>query len=91
MSPLRLMMKLGAVPDAFTWHVESFYRTNFPKGKGFTQAASEVPAAPGDLPEAAVEAFSVDDSSTTESTTQLASRTLTAAGAASVFTSQRPH
>ena len=66
MSPLRLMMKLGAVPDAFTWHVESFYRTNFPKGKGFTQAASEVPAAPDDLPEAAVEAFSVDDSSTTE-------------------------
>lgn len=66
MSPLRLIMKLGAVPDAFTWHVESFYRTNFPKGKGFTQAASEVPAAPGDLPEAAVEAFSVDDSSTTE-------------------------
>lgn len=66
MSPLRLMMKLGAVPDAFTWHVESFYRTNFPKGKGFTQVASEVPAAPDDLPEAAVEAFSVDDSSTTE-------------------------
>ena len=66
MSPLRLMMKLGAVPDAFTWHVESFYRTNFPKGKGFTQAASEVPAAPDDLLEAAVEAFSVDDSSTTE-------------------------
>ena len=91
MSPLRLMMKLGAVPDAFTWHVESFYRTNFPKGKGFTQAASEVPAAPGDLPGAAVEAFSVAIRRPRKSTTQPASRTLMAAGAALVFTSQRPH
>jgi hypothetical protein len=83
MSPLRLMMKLGTVPDAFTWHVESFYRTNIPDGNGYTHAASEVPAAPGDLPEAAVEAFSVDDSSTTEIRRRSQrTRTLTAAGAA---------
>ncbi len=66
LSPLRLMMKLGAIKDAFTWHVESFYRTNFPKGKGFAQAACVVPDYPSNLPEAQVEAFSIDDSSTTE-------------------------
>ena len=66
LSPLRLMLKLGAVPDAFTWHVESFYRLNFPKGRGFSEAACEVPEAVQALEQADVEAFSIDDSSTTE-------------------------
>ena len=40
MSPLRLMLKLGGVKSPWTWHVESFYRENFPRGRGF----------PADLP-----------------------------------------
>lgn len=66
LNPLRLMMKLGAIADAFTWHVESFYRTNFPKGIGFAPEACKVPDELPNLPEAQVEAFSIDDSSTTE-------------------------
>ncbi len=64
--PLRVMLKLGAVPDAFTWHVQSFYRTTYPKGTGFAADARAVPELPENLQTAEVEAFSIDDSSTTE-------------------------
>ena len=66
LNPLRLLMKLGAIADAFTWHVESFYRTNFPRGTVFSTEACQVPEDPQNLPLAQVEAFSIDDSSTTE-------------------------
>lgn len=67
MSPLRLMLALGGVKSPWTWHVESFYRANFPRGRGFS---ADLPV-PEDLdlstlPEAKVRAFSIDDSSTTE-------------------------
>lgn len=66
MTPLRLMMKLGAVKNALTWHVESFYLENFPRGRGF---APDLDKPSGELPElplADVRAISIDDSSTTE-------------------------
>jgi exoribonuclease II len=67
LSPLRLMLKLGAIESPWHWHVDSFYAENFPQGRGF----------PADLPEpdvsgweqyplAHVHAFSIDDSATTE-------------------------
>lgn len=68
MSPLRLMLKLGAVGSPWQWHVESFYRQNFPKGRGFPEGMSlpESPDAWANLPVANVRAFSIDDSDTTE-------------------------
>lgn len=64
-SPLRLMLSLGAVKSPLAWHIDSFYLENFPRGRGF---AADLPA-PGplpELPEADVQAFSIDDRSTTE-------------------------
>ena len=67
MSPLRLMLKLGGVKSPWTWHVESFYRENFPRGRGFpADLPLPAPLNLEDLPEAKVRAFSIDDSSTTE-------------------------
>lgn len=67
MSPLRLLLNLKAIPNAWRWHVGSFFRTNFPKGRQFPASLSEPK---GDLeielPLAEVEAFSIDDSNTTE-------------------------
>ncbi len=65
-SPLRLMLKTGAIADPLTWHVESFLRTNFPRGSGFAPEVCEVSDLDMELPVAPVKAFSVDDSSTTE-------------------------
>ena len=65
-SMLGLLLDLGAIESSWRWHVESFYLTNFPKGRGFS---SDLPApnpAWDDLPEAKVRAFSIDDSDTTE-------------------------
>lgn len=67
MSPLRLMLKLGGVKSPWTWHVESFYRENFPRGRGFpADLPLPAPLNLEDLPKAKVRAFSIDDSSTTE-------------------------
>lgn len=67
MSPLRLMLALGGVKSPWAWHVESFYRANFPRGRGFP-ANLPAPTEGGwdALSEAKVRAFSIDDSSTTE-------------------------
>ena len=67
MTPLRLLLSLGAIRSAYRWHVDSFYAQYFPKGKGFAADLS----APDEndweeLPIANVNAFSIDDSSTTE-------------------------
>ena len=65
--PLRLLIQLGAIPTAYRWHVDSFYAQYFPKGKGFSSNLSEPDEASwNQLPLASVEAFSIDDSSTTE-------------------------
>ncbi|HTN47842.1 MAG TPA: ribonuclease catalytic domain-containing protein [Burkholderiaceae bacterium] len=64
-TPLRLMLTTGAVSSPYQWHVRSFLAQQFPQGVSFP---GDVPQAPtGDeLPLAAVSAFSIDDSATTE-------------------------
>lgn len=66
-SMLSLLMSLGAIKSPWTWHVDSFYMTNFPKGRGFP---ADLPAPTEDgwdaIPIAEVNAFSIDDSETTE-------------------------
>ena len=65
LSPLRLMLKIGAVKSPYAWHMGSFYAQYFPRGVGFPELPA--PAAPDvELPEADVTAFSIDDSKTTE-------------------------
>lgn len=67
MTPLRLLLSLGAIRSAYRWHVDSFYAQYFPKGKGF--AADLKGPDENDweeLPIANVRAFSIDDSFTTE-------------------------
>lgn len=66
MSPLRLLLNLKAIPNAWRWHVGSFFRTNFPKGRQFPPSLSEPKDLDIELPLAEVEAFSIDDSNTTE-------------------------
>ncbi|MDO4936919.1 MAG: RNB domain-containing ribonuclease, partial [Sutterellaceae bacterium] len=66
LSPLRLMLKLGGVKSPWSWHVESFYLENFPRGRGFPANLPAPEIDIDDLPTADVQAFSIDDSSTTE-------------------------
>ena len=64
-SPLRLLLKLGAISSPYRWHVDSFNATAFPRGTGFAEGLGV--AAPGDeLPLAPVQIVSIDDSNTTE-------------------------
>ena len=65
MTPLRLLLARGAIASPYRWHVDSFLAQHFPRGIGF---AADLPAPDdaGDLPLAAVRAFSIDDSATTE-------------------------
>lgn len=65
LSPLRLLLARGAIASPYRWHLDSFLLATFPRGTGF---AAELPApvVPEDLPLATVEAFSIDDSATTE-------------------------
>ncbi|MFO1294865.1 MAG: ribonuclease catalytic domain-containing protein [Rubrivivax sp.] len=64
MAPLALLARAGAIASAYQFHWRRFLHEQFPAGAGF--AAHEVPAPPPALPLAAVQAFSIDDSSTTE-------------------------
>ncbi len=64
-TPLRLLLARGAIASAYRWHVDAFLATAFPRGTGFPPALAG-PALPADLPLAAVPAFSIDDSATTE-------------------------
>lgn len=64
-SPLRLLLARGAIASPYRWHLDGFLATAFPRGTGFA-ADLPAPALPDDLPLAAVEAFSIDDSATTE-------------------------
>jgi exoribonuclease-2 len=65
MSLLALLLARGAIASPYRWHLDQFLVTTFPRGTGF---APDLPAPqlPLDLPTAAVEAFSIDDSATTE-------------------------
>ncbi|MCO4864332.1 RNB domain-containing ribonuclease [Cupriavidus sp. WGlv3] len=64
MSPMRLMVAAGGVASARALHEAKFLAECFPKGTGFADA--DVPEPPADLPLAEVEAFSIDDVTTTE-------------------------
>ena len=63
-APLDLLQKSGAIACAYQFHYKRFLFENFPKGTGF--AAIEAPTLTEALPLANVQAFSIDDSATTE-------------------------
>ncbi|MFN5348490.1 MAG: ribonuclease catalytic domain-containing protein [Polaromonas sp.] len=62
--PLDLLQQSGAISSPYQFHYQRFLFENFPKGTGF--AAVEAPMHTEDLPLASVQAFSIDDSATTE-------------------------
>ena len=64
LSPERLLLESGAWPHALALHKGKFLATYFPRGIGF--AACDVPTIERELPLADVQAYSVDDISTTE-------------------------
>jgi exoribonuclease-2 len=63
-APLALLQKAGAIDSPYQFHWKRFLFDYFPKGTGFPPLAA--PPIKEDLPVANVQAFSVDDSSTTE-------------------------
>lgn len=64
MAPLALLQKAGAIDSPYQFHWKRFLFDYFPKGTGFPPLAA--PAIDEELPVAPVQAFSIDDSSTTE-------------------------
>ncbi|MBP6406989.1 MAG: RNB domain-containing ribonuclease [Proteobacteria bacterium] len=64
LAPLDLLQKAGAIDSAYQFHWKRFLFENFPKGTGFPPL--QAPAIRDALPMAAVQAFSIDDSQTTE-------------------------
>lgn len=63
--PLDLLERAGAIDSPYQFHWRRFLFENFPKGTGFPALAA--PAIVDDLPVASeVQAFSIDDSQTTE-------------------------
>ncbi|OPF65339.1 ribonuclease catalytic domain-containing protein [Hydrogenophaga sp. H7] len=64
LNPLALLEKAGAITSAYQFHWQRFLFDQFPKGTGFP--ALQAPAITDELPVAAVQAFSIDDSHTTE-------------------------
>jgi len=64
LSALKLLERCGALPPSDEYHLTRFLYEYFPKGTGFA-SKFEVPAPP-DLPLAEVDAFSLDDATTTE-------------------------
>jgi exoribonuclease II len=62
--PLELLKKAGAIGSAYQFHWQRFLFDQFPKGTGF--AALDAPAIKDQLPLATAQAFSIDDSNTTE-------------------------
>jgi len=63
-APLALLQQAGAITSPYQFHWKRFLLEYFPKGTGFPPATA--PAVKEALPLADVQAFSVDDSSTTE-------------------------
>jgi exoribonuclease-2 len=61
---VHLLARCGAIPSSQEYHLRRFLRTAFSGGAGFPATGPE--AAIPDLPVADVEAFSIDDSTTTE-------------------------
>jgi exoribonuclease-2 len=63
-APLDLLKAAGAISSPYQFHWKRFLFETFPKGTGFP--ALEAPPISEELPLAAVRAFSIDDSATTE-------------------------
>ena len=64
LAPLHLLQQAGAIDSSYQFHWQRFLFDNFPKGTGFP--ALQAPQPPADLPLANVQAYSIDDSQTTE-------------------------
>lgn len=63
-APLELLRQAGAIDSPYEFHWRRFLFENFPRGIGFP--ALQAPPVKDDLPLADVQAFSIDDSATTE-------------------------
>ncbi len=63
-APLTLLQNAGAIRSAYQFHWQRFLFDQFPKGTGFP--ALKAPVITDELPLATVQAFSIDDSHTTE-------------------------
>lgn len=63
-APLDLLTAAGAIDSPYQFHWRRFLFENFPKGTGFPSL--QAPAIKEELPLAPVQAFSIDDSATTE-------------------------
>lgn len=63
-APLDLLQKAGAIDSPYQFHWKRFLFDNFPKSTGFP--ALEAPLIRDDLPLSTAQAFSIDDSATTE-------------------------
>ena len=63
-APLDLLTAAGAIESPYQFHWRRFLFDQFPKGTGFPTLAA--PAIKEELPTASVQAFSIDDSATTE-------------------------
>jgi exoribonuclease II len=63
-APLDLLLAAGAIDSPYQFHWRRFLFDSFPKGTGFPSLAA--PAIKDELPLAPVQAFSIDDSQTTE-------------------------
>ena len=63
-APLELLQKSGAIASPYQFHYKRFLFENFPKGTGFP--VIQAPVHTEELPLANVQAFSIDDSATTE-------------------------
>ncbi len=64
LAPLDLLQKAGAIDSPYQFHWKRFLFENFPKGTGFPPL--QAVAIKDTLPLAEVQAFSIDDSATTE-------------------------
>ncbi len=63
-APLELLKAAGAIDSPYQFHWKRFLFDNFPKGTGFPTLAA--PPVKEELPLASAQAFSIDDSHTTE-------------------------
>jgi exoribonuclease-2 len=64
-APLELLQKAGAIASPYQFHWKRFLLENFPKGTGFPVLAATA-IDDSTLPLSPVQAFSIDDSATTE-------------------------
>jgi exoribonuclease-2 len=65
-APLDLLTAAGAIESPYQFHWQRFLFEQFPKGPGFGSGALAAPPIKEVLPLAPVQAFSIDDSATTE-------------------------